>query len=157
MTGLTVDKVDRVHLVDRVDTADRVDKVDRVYWVDRVDTVDKVDRVDRVDRVDKVDRVHMVELSLAKPGGGEASPRGEASRESALPTSLLACPSGGWPLNLLEVRIVGTKVACNIRDWQYIVVKKLISSSFRMTVILLRDSVDTVDKVDRVDTVDKFS
>ena len=72
------------------------------------------------------------ELSLAKPGGGEAS------RESALPTSLLACPSGGWPLNLLEVRIVGTKVACNIRSWQYIVVKKLISSSFRMTVILLR-------------------
>ena len=40
------------------------------------------------------------ELSLAKPGGGEAS------RESALPTSLLAYPSGGWPLNLLEVRIV---------------------------------------------------
>ena len=64
-----------------------------------------------------------VKLSLAKPGGGGASPRGEASRESALPTSLLASPSGGWPFNLLEVRIVGTKVACNIRGWQYIVVK----------------------------------
>ena len=62
-----------------------------------------------------VDIVGRVELSLAKPGGGKASPRGEASRESALPTSLLACPSGGWPLNLLEVRIVGTKVACNMR------------------------------------------
>ena len=88
-----------------------------------------------------------VELSLAKPGGGEASSRGEASRESALPTSLLACPSGGWPLNLLEVRIVGTKVACNIRSWQYIVVKKLISSSFRMTVILLREVISPVGGV----------
>ena len=85
----------------------RVDKVDNV---DRGDRVDKVDRVDRVDGADKVDKV---ELSLAKPGGGEAS------RESAFPTSLLACPLGGWPLNLLEVRIVGTKVACNIRGWQY--------------------------------------
>ena len=64
-----------------------------------------VDLVDRVGIVHKYDRV---ELSLAKPGGGETS------RESALPTSLLSCPSGGWPLNLLEVRIVGTKVACNI-------------------------------------------
>ena len=93
------------------------------------------------------DIVGKVELSLAKPGGGEASPRGEASRESALPTSLLACPSGGWPLNLLEVRIVGTKVACNIRSWQYIVVKKLISSSFRMTVILLREVISPVGGV----------
>ena len=101
-------------------------------------------KVEAVDRVNKVDRV---ELSLAKPGGGEASPRGEASRESALPTSLLACPSGGWPLNLLEVRIVGTKVACNIRSWQYIVVKKLISSSFRMTVILLREVISPVGGV----------
>ena len=74
--------------------------------------MDKFNRVDRVDRVDKV------ELSLVKPGGVKAS------QESALPTSLLACPSGGWPFNLLEVRIVGTKVACNIRGWQYIVVKK---------------------------------
>ena len=83
--------------------------------------IDKVDRVDKVDRFDVVDRINRVGLSLAKPGGGEAS------RESALPTSLLARPSGGWPLNLLEVRIVGTKVACNIRDWQYIVVKKNLS------------------------------
>ena len=65
--------------------------------------------------------VYQVEVSLAKPGGGGASPRGEASRESALPTSVLVCPSGGWPLNLFEVRIVGTRVACNIRGWQYIV------------------------------------
>ena len=63
----------------------------------------------------------MAELSLAKPGGGKSS------WESALPTSLLACPSGGWPLNLLEVCIVGTKVACNIRGWQYIVVQKNLS------------------------------
>ena len=90
-------------------------------------------QVDNVDRIDRVDIVDKVELSLAKPGGGEAS------RESALPIFLLACPSGGWPLNLLEVRIVGTKVACNIRGWQYIVVKKLISSSFLMTAILLRE------------------
>ena len=96
---------------------------------------------------DTVFLVDWVELSLAKPGGGEASPRGEASRESALPTSLLACPSGGWPLNLLEVRIVGTKVACNIRDWQYIVVKKLISSSFRMTVIFLQEVISPVGGV----------
>ena len=82
-----------------------------------------------------------MELSLAKPGGGEAS------RESALPTSLLACPSGGSPFNLLEVRIVGTKVACNIRGWQYIVVKKLISSSFRMTVILVREVISPVGGV----------
>ena len=79
--------------------------------VHRVDSVDKVDRVDSVDMVDivgKVDRFDRVEVSLAKPGGGRASPRGEASRESALPTSLLACPLGGWSLNLLEVRIVGS-------------------------------------------------
>ena len=112
--------------------------VDIVNMVDRVYTVDTVYRVCRVDNTElteltmlteltgltgltvvQVDRDDKVELSLAKPGGGEASPRGEASRESALPTSLLACPSGGWPLNLLEVRIVGTKVACNIRGWQY--------------------------------------
>ena len=113
-------------------------EVDRVY---RFYRVDKVDRVDMVDKVDTVDRVNKVELSLAKPGGGEAS------QESALPTSLLACPSGGWPLNLLEVRIVGTKVACNIRSWQYIVVKKLISSSFRMAVILLREVISPVGGV----------
>ncbi len=96
----------------------RVDKVDSVHWVERFDKIDRVDRVDRFDMVDGVDRVGMAELSLALPGGGKTS------WESALPTSLLACPSGGWPLNLLEVRIVGTKVACNIRGWQYIVVKK---------------------------------
>ena len=118
--------------------------------VDRVDRGNKVDRFETVDKVDGIDRVDRVELSLAKPGGGEASPRGEASRESALPTSLLACPLGGWPLNLLEVRIVGTKVACNIRDWQYIVVKKLISSSFRMTVILLREVISPVGGVTEV-------
>ena len=115
--------------------------------VDKFDIFYRIDSVDMVDRVDKVCRFDRVELSLAKPGGGEASPRGEASRESALPTSLLACPSGGWPLNLLEVRIVGTKVACNIRDWQYIVVKKLFSSSFRMTVILLREVISPVGGV----------
>ena len=108
-------------------------RVDTVDGVDMVDIVDRVYRVDKVDRVDRVDRFGRVELSLAKPGGGEAS------RESALPTSLLACPSGGWPLNLLEVRIVGTKVACNIRGWQYNSSQKLISSSFQMTVILLRE------------------
>ena len=89
-------------------TVDKVDRVDRVDKVDKVDTVDKVGSADTVDRVDRVDCVGMVEVSLAKPGGGRASPRGEASRESALPTSLIACPSGGWPLNLLEVRIVGS-------------------------------------------------
>ena len=87
-----------VDLVDRFDTVDTFDKVDKVGRVNRVDKVDSVDRVDRVDRVDKVDNV---ELSLAKPQGGKAS------RESALPTSLLACPSGGWPLSLFEVCIVG--------------------------------------------------
>ena len=70
-------------------------------------------------------RVDRVELSLAKPGGGEAS------RESELPTSLLACPSGGWPLNLLEVRIVGTKVVYRV------------------------DKVDRFDRVVRVDSVDQ--
>ena len=149
---VVVDRVDRVNKVDMVDTVDKVDRVDRVDRVGMVDTVDRVDEVDIVDMVDRVDRLSVdtfnkVELSLAKPGGGEASPRGEASRESALPTSLLACPSGGWPLNLLEVRIVGTKVACNIRSWQYIVVKKLISSSFRMTVILLREVISPVGGV----------
>ena len=110
--------------------------------------VDMVDRVDIDNKVDIFVTVDTFELFLAKPGGGEASPRGEASRESALPTSLLACPSGGWPLNLLEVRIVGTKVACNIRSWQYIVVKKkLFSSSFRMTVILLREVISPVGGV----------
>ena len=66
--------------------------------VDRV----KVDRVDKVDIIDRVDNVDIIELSLAKPGGGEVS------RESVLPASLLACPLGGWPLNLLNVRIVGS-------------------------------------------------
>ena len=63
------------------------------------------------------------ELSLAKPGGGEAS------RESALPTSLLAClgrfasqsPRG---LSLLEVHIVGSVQVYDIKGWQYTVVKK---------------------------------
>ena len=45
---------------------------------------------------------HEYKLSLAKPG------EGKASRESVLPTSLLACPSGGWPPSLLEVRILGS-------------------------------------------------
>ena len=49
---------------------------------------------------------------------------------------------------------------CNIRGWQYTVVKKLISSSFRMTVILLwevmADMVDIVDKVDRLHRIDRF-
>ena len=120
-----VDTVDRVDNVDRGDVVDRVDRVNKVDSVDKVDKVDRVDKVNRVDMVevikkaDRVDIFDKVELSLVKPGGGRASPRGKASRESALPTSLLACPSGGWPLNLLEVRIVGTKVACNIRGWQY--------------------------------------
>ena len=108
-------------MVDRVDI---VNEVDRVDMVDKVDRVHTIDRVDRVDTVDKVDRVHTIELSLAKPGGGKASPRGEASRESVLPTSLLACPSGGWALSLLEVRIVGSVQVYDIKGSQYTVVKK---------------------------------
>ena len=132
---MTVDTVDRFDKVDTVDRVERVHKVDRAVKVDTVDRVGKVYRVevdDRVDTVNKVDTADKVEL---------------ASRESALPTSLLACPSGGWPLNLLEVRIVGTKVACNIRGWQYIVVKRLISSSLRMTVILLWEVISPIGGV----------
>ena len=113
--------------------------------------------------------VDKVELSLAKPGGGEASPRGKASRESALPTSLLACPSGGWPLNLLEVRIVGTKVACNIRGWARLTgltglaeLTDLARLSHLTVYIVDRvdmfgrfDRVDSVGMVDTVDTVHK--
>ena len=96
-----------------------------------------------------VDTVDKVELSLAKPGGGEAS------WESALPTSLLAYLSGGWPLSLLEVRIVGSVQVYDIKGWQYTVVKKFISSSFQMTVILLWEVINRVDNVNEVDCVDK--
>ena len=99
-----------------------VDKGDRVDKVDRVDRVEKVDRVDRIDSVDTVYRTFP----------------GEASQESALPTSLLACSSGGWPLSLLEVHIIGSVQVYDINGWQYTVVTKLISSSFRMMVILLK-------------------
>ena len=68
---------------------------------------------------------------------------GEASWESALPTSLLACPSGGWPLSLLKVCILGSVQVYDTKGWQYMVVKKRISSSFQMTVVLLREVVRT--------------
>ena len=59
--------------------------IDMVYRVHKAEltgfAVDMVDRVDIVNIICMVDTVDKVELSLAKPGGGEAS------RESALPTS----------------------------------------------------------------------
>jgi len=89
-----------------------------------------------VDTVDEVDRVYMGELSLLKPGGRKASLRGQTSQESALPTSLLACPSGGWPLNVLEVRIVGSMQYKRLDVYSS---QKIISSSFQLTVILFRE------------------
>ena len=94
-----------------------------------------VDLVDRVGIVHKYDRV---ELSLAKPGGGEASPRGEASRESGV--KLLTELRGYTGLT----ELTGLAWLTDLKGFSVDLVDRV-------------GIVHKYDRVDRVDTVDGFS
>ena len=71
---------------------------------------------------------------------------------------LLSCPSGGWPLNLLEVLIVGSVQYKRLAVYGS---QKTLAWFAWLTELTgfavdLVDKVDIVNKVDRVDTLDKF-
>ena len=108
---------------------DLVDRVDIVNIVDRVYAVDTVYRVCRVDNTELTELTMLTELT-GLTGLTVLSRLTEMTRLNfpwrSLPgvSAPNLSPPGGWPLNLLEVRIVGTKVACNIRGWKYNISQK---------------------------------